>query len=197
MTDLELAQDVATKTAERLREVWVEELNALRDQWLMDLGKLRDDLTVEGLIRGASCGLDCPLRKKVTSSVKGATVLVVDDYPGVKTVLVRILEDAGMHTFGATTGAEAIVILAEQKDIDVVISDAVMPKNGHSLLEFVRETYPTIEVIMTSGYTNVAEKARELGAFCFLPKPFSADQAVMLIEKAVELRRFKMARAKP
>jgi two-component system C4-dicarboxylate transport response regulator DctD len=157
------------------------------------LGKLRDDLTVQGLIQGENCGLDCPLRKRVVTSVKGATVLVVDDYEDVRKALVRILEDSGMTVFGAENSTQAMEILAGTPDIDVVMADAIMPKNGHTLLEYVRREYPTVEVIMISGYEGGTMKARELGAFCFLAKPFSAEQAVMFIERAVELRRLKMA----
>lgn len=193
MSDLELAQTVADKTAQRLEQIWTEKLDALRDQWQEDLGHLRDDLTVKGLIQGEGCGIDCPLRKKVISKLEGATVLVVDDYTEIRRVLVRILEDAGITAFGVASSAEAVETLASSAEIDVVMADAVMPNNGHTLLEFVRRRYPTVEVIMISGYESGAAKARELGAFCFLAKPFSAEQAVMLIERAVEHRRLKLA----
>jgi two-component system response regulator (stage 0 sporulation protein F) len=194
VTDLlALAQSVADKTADRISALWTEKLATLRDQWQSDLGKLRDDLTVQGLIQGENCGLDCPLRKRVVATVKGATVLVVDDYEDVRKALVRILEVAGMTVFGAANSVTAMEILANSNEIDVVVADAIMPKNGHTLLEYVRREYPTVEVIMISGFEGGAAKARELGAFCFLAKPFSAEQAVMFIERAVELRRLKMA----
>jgi len=193
MSDLELAQAVADKTAERLAQFWTEKLDALRYQWQEDLGRLRDDLTVKGLIQGEGCGIDCPLRKRVTTKLEGATVLVVDDYTEIRMVLVRILEDAGITAVGVASSAEALEALSSSADFDVVMADAVMPNNGHTLLEFVRKRYPTVEVIMISGYESGAAKARELGAFCFLAKPFSAGQAVMLIERAVEHRRMKLA----
>lgn len=191
MGDLELAQTVADRTAERLAQFWTEKLNVLRDQWQEDLGHLRDDLTVKGLIQGEGCGIECPLRKRVIANIEGATVLVVDDYTEIRKVLVRILEDAGITAFGVASSAEALEVLSSSAGIDVVMADAVMPNNGLTLLEYVRGKYPTIEVIMISGYESGAAKARELGAFCFLAKPFSAEQAVMLIERAVEHRRFK------
>jgi CheY-like chemotaxis protein len=192
MSELDLAQAVADKTADRLSAIWEEKLAELRDRWQEDLGHLRDDLTVKGLIQGSNCGLDCPLRKKVSTTLEGATALVVDDYNEVRRVLVRILEEAGITAFGVASAAEAAEILATSANIDVVIADAVMPKNGFTLLEYVRKKYPTVEVIVISGYETGADKARELGAFCFLSKPFSAEQAVMLIERAVEHRRMKI-----
>lgn len=191
MSDLELAELVAQYTAERLKESFSEELGSFRDQWAKDLAKLRDDLTVKGLLNSEACGLDCPVREQLLTEVKGAQVLIVDDYKQVRTVLARLLQEAGISTFEAEDGKGAAAILASETGIDVVVADIAMPNNGYTLLEHVREHYPTIEVVMVSGYDTEAGKARDMGAFAFLAKPFTAAQAVLIIERAVEARRHK------
>ena len=186
-----LAEMVAERTAERMKENFKEELASFRDQWLQDMSKLRDDLTVRGLLNSEACGLDCPLKETLVASAKGAKVLVVDDYPQVRRVLARLLTEAGLTALEANSGDTAIEILKSTSDIDVVIADVTMPSNGYSLLEHVRSHYPTIEVVMVSGYDAEAERARDLGAFGFLAKPFTAAQAVLIIERAIENRRLK------
>lgn len=188
---VKLAELVAERTAARMNEMFKEELGSFRDQWLKDIAKLRDDLTVRGLINSEACGLDCPLKETLIASAKGAKVLVVDDYEQVRRALARLLTEAGMVAIEADGGASAIELLKVTSDIDVVIADITMPGNGYTLLEHVREHYPTIEVVMVSGFDAEVERARELGAFGFLAKPFTAAQAVMSIERAIEHRRIK------
>lgn len=191
MSDFELAELVATRTAERLRERFTEELGIFRQQWLADMAKLRDDLTVKGLLNSEACGLDCPLKETFLLNSKGAKVLVVDDYSEVRRALSRLLADVGIVVFEADDAPAAVTILGQEPDIEVVIADIAMPKNGYTLLEYVREHHSRIEVVMVSGYDAEVERARAMGAFGFLAKPFTAAQAVLVVEKAVEMKRLK------
>lgn len=194
MGDLELAERVAELTAQRVRQGWESDLTALQDTWRRDLSALRDDLTTKNLIKSAACGLDCPLKNSLTELTKTqpAQVLVVDDIDSVRGSLVRLLQSTGLVTFSASDPDEASLVINETPEMDVVILDVSMPKNGYTLLEYIRENYPTTEVIMTSGYDTNVDKARKLGAFGFLSKPFTASQAVLMIERAVEMRRLKL-----
>lgn len=188
---IKLAEMVAEKTAERMNEKFKEELGSFRDQWIKDMSKLRDDLTVRGLLNSEACGLDCPLKETLVAGAKGATVLVVDDYPQVRRVLARLLTEAGINALEADGGPSAMALLKSTSSIDVVIADITMPGNGYLLLEHVRVHYPSIEVVMVSGFDAEVDRARELGAFGFLAKPFTAAQAVLVIERAIENRRLK------
>jgi|WetSurMetagenome_2_1015567.scaffolds.fasta_scaffold216827_3 CheY-like chemotaxis protein len=187
MTDLELAEAVAKRTAERVRDSWLEDIEnlsaSLRKQWQADLGALRDDLTAKGLLSSIQ-------KEPVTSSLK-AKVLVVDDNPTVLDAIVRVLNSAGLSTFSASGGPEAAAILDVEGDFDVVISDMTMPKNGHTLLMYVKENHLNIEIIMTSGYSISEKDVRNIGAFGFLPKPFSVPQAILMVERAIEMKRLK------
>ena len=120
-------------------------------------------------------------------------VLVVDDNPELCRAFVRILESAGMTVSSATSGLSAAAVLDGDSSIEVVFADIAMPKNGYTLLEHVRKNFPIIEVVMTSGFDTEADMARQLGAFAFLPKPFSLSQARLVVERAAEFRRLKLA----
>ena len=192
MTDLmALAEHVATRTVERMREEGRQDLSelvkSLKDDWKADLGALRDDLTTQGLLAGI------PLVKPVLVDKAQGRILVVDDQPEVLRAFGRGLSAAGMHVIEAADGAAAAAILEADLTIEVAVIDVVMRKNGYTLLEHVREKYPTIEVVMTSGMDLELSRARALGAFGFLPKPCSLDQTVLLVERAVECRRMKFA----
>jgi CheY-like chemotaxis protein len=194
MTDLELAEAVAELTAKRIRDGWAEELTALHEAWRKDLGALRDDLTIKSLLKSSACGLDCPLKNALNelSQTKPATLLIVEDQELVRTSLARLLESTGLMVLTAEGSQEALKVFETSSDIDVVLADVSMPKNGYTLLEYLRIHYPSTEVIMTSGFDSNVDKARKLGAFGFLTKPFTAGQAVLMIEKAVEMRQLKL-----
>jgi CheY-like chemotaxis protein len=189
--ELELAEAVAGKTAQRLREGLREELDArdltLRQLWRKDLGQLRDDLTSKRLLedlKGAS------MDQKEGAPIR---VLVVDDNPELCRAFVRIFESAGMAVSHALSGLGAAALLEGDPTIEVVVADISMPKNGYTLLEHVRKHFPIIEVVMTSGFDTEADRARQMGAFAFLPKPFNLSQARLIVERAAEFRRLKLA----
>lgn len=189
--ELVLAEAVAEKTAERMRAGFREELEArdtlLRQLWKQDLGKLRDDLTAKRLLEDLK---GVPMEQSADDPVR---VLVVDDYPEIRHAFMKIFTGHGMLVREAASGTEAVAVLENDLLIEVVVSDISMPKNGYTLLEHVRKTHPIVEVVMTSGLESEADRARELGAFAFLPKPFNMSQAVLIVERAAEFRRLKLA----
>ena len=189
--ELKVAESVAELTAQRFRENMKEELDArdesLRQHWRSDLGKLRDDLTARNLLDGLQN------IKGLTSGEDPVRLLVVDDYPEVLRAFVRTFKNQGMLVQEASSGSMAAALLESDSSIEVIIADISMPKNGYTLLEHVLQHYPLVEVVMTSGIESEATRARQLGAFAFLSKPFKIDHALLLVERAAEFRRFKIA----
>lgn len=189
--ELVLAEAVAEKTAQRMRLSFKEELD-LRDEelrrlWRQDLGQLRDDLTAKRLIEDLR--VEAP-RPTDTAPVR---LLVADDNPELCRAIVRIFESAGMQVSHALSGLGAAALLEQDLSIEVVLADISMPKNGYTLLEHVRRHFPIVEVIMVSGVETEADRARSMGAFAFLPKPFNMSQARLIVERAAEFRRLKLA----
>jgi len=118
------------------------------------------------------------------------TVLLVEDEEAVRRFAARALESRGYNVLKATTGVEALDVLAAHSDeIDLVISDVMMPEmDGPKLLQQLRKTLPDMKVIFISGYAEEALR-RELAedeSFLFLPKPFSLKDLASVVKEALE-----------
>jgi DNA-binding NtrC family response regulator len=117
-----------------------------------------------------------------------AKILVVDDEQIVLKSCQKILEGGGHQVFIALSGPEALDLLAKEP-VDIVITDIKMPgMDGMEVLERVKEKYPDILVIIITGYSTVqsAVQAMKLGAFDYIPKPFTPDEVLIVVEKALE-----------
>jgi len=113
-----------------------------------------------------------------------ATILVVDDDDPVRVMLARLLRTHGFTVLQASHAAEARAIL-EREQVDLVISDIVMPgESGMELRRAVLETRPDLPFILISGYSaeGPAEFAARTPRTMFVQKPFAADQFLRLVE---------------
>ena len=118
-----------------------------------------------------------------------ASVLIVDDEPGIRTVLSEIFEDESYTVFTASDGIEGLRMLEEQ-DIDLVVLDVLLPNmGGIDVLKEIKKRYRTIEVIVISGHATVdiAVRAVKLGAFEFVEKPLSMEKIVNLARNALRV----------
>jgi two-component system cell cycle sensor histidine kinase/response regulator CckA len=118
------------------------------------------------------------------------TVLLVEDEEAVRSFAARALEGRGYKVLQAGTGAEALEVLeAFDGDVDLVVSDVVMPEmDGPTLLGKLRETMPDVKIIFISGYAEDAFRKNLEGEekFAFLPKPFSLKQLAAAVKEALE-----------
>jgi DNA-binding NtrC family response regulator len=117
-----------------------------------------------------------------------AKILVVDDEQIVLKSCRKILEGGGHEVFTALSGQEAFELL-KREPIDLVITDVKMPEiDGMQVLERVKTEYPDILVIIITGYSTVqsAVQAMKLGAFDYVPKPFTPDEVLVVVDKALE-----------
>jgi len=122
-----------------------------------------------------------------------STILIIDDEPGIRTVLTDILEDENYEVLSAADGLEGLDILKD-KEIDCVVLDVWLPhKGGIDVLKDIKKDYPDLEVIVISGHANIdmAVKAVKHGAFDFLEKPLSLDKVITLVQNAVKMRSLK------
>jgi len=106
------------------------------------------------------------------------TVLVVEDEPSVLSVVRRALADRGYHVLEGRDGFEALDVLRRhQGDLDLLVTDAVMPRmGGLELARRVRAEGRNVPILITSGYSSEVVAAMESlgGVVRFLEKPFSA-----------------------
>src|SRR5437762_266706 len=117
-------------------------------------------------------------------------ILVVDDEPMMSDSLRQHLADEGYTVDTAASGAEAIDLF-DGGAHHLVISDLQLPDmDGLTLLRHMKDSKPTTEVIVVTGYGSVqsAVEAIKAGAFYFVEKPFDFEELSPLVEMALERR---------
>jgi CheY-like chemotaxis protein len=109
----------------------------------------------------------------------GATVLVVDDEPTVRMLIVDVLEDADHTVIEAENAAAALLVLRSAQIIDLVITDVGLPggMNGRQLAEAAREARPDLKILFITGYAeNAMMSPGQLApGMHVMMKPFSID----------------------
>ncbi|MHC4983211.1 MAG: sigma-54-dependent transcriptional regulator [Planctomycetota bacterium] len=134
----------------------------------------------------------------MTSRDEKASILVVDDIPNTVEVLHRNLAAEGYTVFTAPGVPEAVKI-TENTKIDIIITDLKMPKvSGIDLVRHVRENLRDTEVIMITGYPSIegAVEAVKMGAEEYLPKPFTDEELLAAVRRALgKLRMRRIGRA--
>lgn len=119
-------------------------------------------------------------------------VLIVEDNQSVGDFAIHALGALGYDTMLARNAEEALAELARNCDhIHVVFSDVVMPGiSGVELGRLIRERYPTVPVILTSGYSHVLAQDDQHG-FQLLQKPYSIEQLSHALRKTLSSRASK------
>ncbi|MGO7367531.1 PAS domain S-box protein [Rhizobium ruizarguesonis] len=106
------------------------------------------------------------------------TILVVEDDARVRRVTVSRLQTLGYFVIEATNGIDALKELEAGHDVALLFSDVAMPgMNGDELARKVRERWPRVKILLTSGFSepHAAEKEIEAGAG-WLKKPYTASE---------------------
>ena len=111
-----------------------------------------------------------------------AVVLIVEDEYLLLMDAAEIIEQAGFEVVQAANADEAIAILKARPDIHVVFTDIQMPgsMDGLKLARFVRDRWPPIKIIATSGRVPVKDDDLPAGSV-FLAKPYRGGDVVAVI----------------
>nr|WP_084666933.1 response regulator [Thermanaeromonas toyohensis] len=114
-------------------------------------------------------------------------MLIVDDQPGVRRLLLEALRQAGFRVFQAASGEEGLQKIISEKP-SLAILDMKMP--GMSGVEFLRELHRrawSLPIIVVTAYEDkdLAEQARKLGVQYFLHKPFDLSHLYHLVDIAL------------
>ncbi len=126
--------------------------------------------------RGTTFSLYLPLSPEATVSKRmeepppsaagtpaGVTILVVEDEPAVRAVVVRSLEGGGFHVLQASDGAMALQVVDREERPDLVLTDLMMPgMGGAELARRLKARWPDLPILYMSGYS--AEDLRRQGA---------------------------------
>ena len=122
------------------------------------------------------------------SSIKGKTILLIDDEPMVTDVCEMMLKKLGHKVLKAHSGSEGIKLYESNRNqIDIIISDLNMPEmNGQEVVDKLRIMDHNIKVLLSSGGLSVAEENKVVsrGFNGFLKKPYNMNT---LSEKIAEI----------
>lgn len=119
-----------------------------------------------------------------------SNIWVIDDDRSIRWVLERALKQAGMSV---TTFENADTVLENLSQVtpDAIITDIRMPGiDGLELLDKISERHPQLPVIIMTAHSDLdsAVSAYQGGAFEYLPKPFDVDDAIELVNRALQHR---------
>jgi two-component system NtrC family response regulator len=121
-------------------------------------------------------------------------VMVVDDEDVVRSFLQRILEETGYDVITAANGEEALDNMS-RLNIGVVFLDVKMPgMSGMEVLAKLTADWPGACVIMATAVVDAqtAVEAMKMGAYDYITKPFSRDDVILKLRRAVEKRDFQL-----
>jgi two-component system cell cycle sensor histidine kinase/response regulator CckA len=137
----------------------------------------------------AGNGAASPEKPRVQDLTGQGTILLVEDEDGLRSLNARGLRSRGYTVIEAANGVEAMEALErEEGEIDLVVSDVVMPEmDGPTLLVEMRKKNPALRIVFVSGYAEDAfEKSLpENEQFDFLAKPFTLSQLVAKVKETV------------
>ena len=116
------------------------------------------------------------------------SILAVDDEVPLLQVLKGLLEQEGYYVQTAADGIAAINLI-QSLPFDLVLLDVKMPRvDGVEVLRFIKDHYLDTQVIMLTGVSDVrmAVECMQLGAFHYVTKPYSGDELLAIIDRAME-----------
>lgn len=118
----------------------------------------------------------------------GKSILIVDDSLYMRTVIKDALEEAGYEIVGQAANGEAAIDLAMDLQPDLITLDNILPDMiGTDILAVYKDEELPSKVIMISavGQQSVIEQGMELGATDYIVKPFTPEQLVEAVGKAL------------
>jgi CheY-like chemotaxis protein len=118
---------------------------------------------------------------------KRPVVLIVEDEYLVRTGTRAAVETAGFDVLEAGDADEAIAILTARNDVSLIFTDVHMPgsMDGLKLVHFVRDRWPPVKIVATSGRVRIADSDLPEGGR-FLPKPYSAGEITATLHELIQ-----------
>ena len=120
----------------------------------------------------------------------GLSILIVDDEPNIRKTLAIALEAEG-HGVVAVSNFKDAMAEASRRFFDMALVDLRLgTESGLDLIPALRTTCPWLKIVVITAYASIdtAVEAMRRGAFDYLPKPFSHDQLILLMDKVAAVR---------
>jgi len=121
---------------------------------------------------------------------KKPQVLIIDDDPGQRSLLVSFLGSQGIETIAVDSGEKALEVLRTEP-VSMMISDVRMPgMSGLETLRRAREVNTTLPVLLVTAYADVREAVGAMrdGAVNYLTKPIDLDELLQSVQHATGIR---------
>jgi signal transduction histidine kinase/ActR/RegA family two-component response regulator len=119
----------------------------------------------------------------------GETVLVVEDEPVVRGVIIEVLSELGYRALEAADGPSGLKLLQSRSRIDLLITDVGLPGiNGRQLADQARERRPDLKVLFVTGYAENATLANGFlePGMAMLTKPFAVDALMRKVSQLLD-----------
>jgi CheY-like chemotaxis protein len=114
------------------------------------------------------------------------TILLVEDDEAVRGLVCRVLESAGYNVLLATRPSEAELLLAQEQNVDLLLSDVVMPEmSGFELAARLRNNRPDLRTLFISGNAYVASSSTHSDAE-LLKKPFAPAELTLAVRRTLD-----------
>ena len=126
-----------------------------------------------------------------TRAASGETVLVVEDEPVVRALIVEVLQDLGYEALEAGDGPSGLKILESPRRVDLLVTDVGLPGlNGRQLADYARSVRPRLKILFITGY---AENAAIASGFLepgmeMMTKPFAVETLATRLRTMIEDR---------
>ncbi len=123
------------------------------------------------------------IEQRFPASLRGRTVLVVEDHDDARELIIGLLEAAGARVIAASTTREALDLAAVERP-DLLVADLGLPgDDGYVLLSRIRQTYPEMPAVALTAYARATDRERAFAAGFqqHIVKPVDPQQLVGLI----------------
>jgi two-component system, cell cycle sensor histidine kinase and response regulator CckA len=126
-------------------------------------------------------------RQECTANHVGGTILVVEDSEAIRRVVCAMLAQNGYTCLEASDGAEALNRLHTGEEIQLVLTDVVMPRmGGDELAGHVAREFPSVPILFMSGYSDNPLVQAIAQSPIFLSKPFTSTALTTTVRRALE-----------
>lgn len=117
-----------------------------------------------------------------------ATLVIVDDEPGIVEEMKTFFEEEGHRVYSADSGEDGIRLVGEVKP-DLLLLDVKLPDiSGLKVLEVIKKISPKSKTIVMTGYVDqsLIDEAEKLGRDAFLQKPFNFEDLKVEVDRLLK-----------